>query len=361
MKPLLFILSLCVFLTSTTQANERILPSRILLKEGYKKIQYTKKNPFPNIQDSLPVRTLNWPVAFFSQSQMLGNSMAQYQPFDNPGYFHGGCDLRVKLNEKVFAPIAGQLEAGHYSYTTNTDGSMIKYWKAWPLTGDSTYFEVAVINEEGYRFEFHHMDRKRLPEQIVALLNAGGGRVEAGTYLGDAVYFSSSYHHIHYNIVSPDGLRINPESVSLALPDTTAPEIKGVYARLDNQTAQTVVENTIVKNKITELIVWTRDQLNFSIFDQPPVFIQLQFKTGELFVWDFRRTLTNKTTGLFPNLFSFILTQLKTTSGVLRTEGGYGVGSSLIRLPVPVGAHGDFTITLEDISGNMSQFKATLE
>lgn len=360
MKSLL-LLSLIVFQTLFTQANERILPAKILLNEGYQKVQFAKRLPHTDTQDPLPVGTLNWPVAFFSESQMIGNSMAQYQPFDNPGYFHGGCDLRVKQNEKVYATVSGRLEAGHYSYTTNSDGSMTKYWKAWPQTGDSTYFEVAVVNDEGYRFEYHHMDRKRLPAQIISILNAGGGRVEAGTYLGDAVYFSSSYHHIHYNIVAPDGIRINPESVSLALPDTTAPQIKGVYAHSGSDVALTVTEGSVIRTKPSELVVWTRDQLNLSIYDQPPVYIKLQFKSGESFEWDFRRTLTDKTTGLFPNLFSFILKSLRTTKGTLNTEGGYGTGSSLIRLPLPQNAHGEFSLILEDLSGNHSEFKAELE
>ena len=96
----------------------------------------------------------------------------------------------------------------------------------WPREGDDLYFEVAVVADSGVRYEFHHVDRASLPVGIATLLNAGGGRVEAGTLLGHAITWpDGDYHHIHYNLVLPSGTRINPEFVSPLLADHRAPEI----------------------------------------------------------------------------------------------------------------------------------------
>jgi hypothetical protein len=294
--------------------------------------------------------SLAWPVTFQDASHVIGNTMAQYQPYDG-AYWHGGADLRVKAGAAVRAPIAGRVEAGHYSYAIKSDGSMTKYWKAWPAQGNDTYFEVAVVADDGTRYEFHHVNRKTLPASTIALVESGG-RANAGDTLGYTIAWSDGvYHHIHYNIVTPGGTRINPEYVSTIIPDTTAPEILSSYAVLSTGTAQNFGTGSFAAAP-SEFAIEVRDRLGRNVYSNPPSWARLQFQSGAATTWDFRQTLTRED-GTQPALWDFFVKTLRTPLGTsIGTTGGYGTGTSVIRLKVPTGATGPFRIDFADQAGN---------
>ncbi|HEY8280171.1 MAG TPA: hypothetical protein VIH99_11140 [Bdellovibrionota bacterium] len=285
--------------------------------------------------------------------------MAEFQPFGAP-YFHGGCDMRTVSGADLFAPVSGMLEAGHYSYSTNTDGSMTKYWMPWPEQGDETYFEVAVVGDDGNRYELHHVDRSTLPTEIVNRLNAGGGRIEAGALLGHVIYWpGGGYHHTHYNIVLPSGRRVNPEYASPLLPDHLAPELLGLYAIMPDGAVRDFASGTF-RSAPSEFIVDVQDKLDSSVYTHPPTFLRLKFASGQETGWDFRTTLS-RSDGAFPPLWDFFYNRLRAPDGSSRyTNGGYGTGYSLIRLKIPQGATGAFTIEVGDIAGNITQRSGVL-
>lgn len=341
---------LLLLLPFAATASERIRSPEQLLREGYlpwSPSNFTEKATLPD------PHSLSWPVAFQDETHTIGNSMAQFQPFDNPPYFHGGCDLRTKAGEKIFTPVGGKLEAGHYSYSTNPDGSMTKYWKPWPEQGSATYFEVAVVDAQGIRYEFHHVARNSLPSEIVAQLNGPNPRVEAGVYLGDVIrWVGNGYHHVHYNVILPNGIRVNPEYVSTLLQDNLAPEVKTIYGIKNNGETFIFSEGQPVAD-VKEFVVRVIDKKNSNIYEHPPTFASIQFENGATFTWDFRQTLTQS--GIFPQLREFFLSSIADPRGGRhRTEGGYGIGQSLIRLPVPTGAKGLFRISVKDIAGNQT-------
>jgi len=338
---------------SQARANENVQPAWKLLAQGYRPVPHARSR-----SDALPAAHASpWPVTFQDAQHSIGNSMVEFQPFGAP-YFHGGCDLRTKAGEDIHATVSGRLEAGHYGYDTNADGSMSKYWMPWPQEGDATYFEVAVVTEEGTRYENHHVDRDSLPADIVAMLNAGGGRVEAGHLLGHVLYWpDGDYHHTHYNIVLPSGARVNPEYASPLLPDSRAPEILGIFAV--SGSAISAFGTGIFGAAPTEFVVDAVDHQDANVYDHPPVFARLHFTSGEQTVWDFRTTLLGAD-GKFPPIWNFFLASLKAPGGALETEGGYGTGHSLIRLAVPAGAKGPFTIELGDMAGNLTTKNGTI-
>ncbi|MGZ3651158.1 MAG: hypothetical protein ACXWR1_04110 [Bdellovibrionota bacterium] len=339
---------------SSAHADENIQPVWKLLAQGYRQVAHIRTTATDVLP---PAHATPWPVAFQDSAHTIGNSMAEFQPFGAP-YFHGGCDLRTKAGEEIHATVSGRLEAGHYGYDTNADGSMTKYWMPWPQQGDATYFEVAVITDDGTRYENHHVDRDTLPDNIVAMLNAGAGRVTAGTLLGHVLYWpDGDYHHTHFNIVLPSGVRVNPEYASKLLPDTKAPEILGLFA-LTNGGSADFGNGTFAKAP-TEFVVDVVDHQDLNIYDHPPVYARLHFSSGQETVWDFRTTLTGKN-GAFPPLWDFFLESLRGPDGSHETEGGYGTGHSLIRLAVPAGAKGPFTIELGDIAGNITTRAGTI-
>jgi len=331
-------------------AGERIRPEAELLREGYQPVLHTRST-----SSAIPAaHSLPWPVSFEDREHSIGNSMAEFQPFGTP-YFHGGCDLRTADSAILTAPISGKIEAGHYSYDTLPDGSLKKYWKPWPQRGDRYYFEVAVVADDGTRFELHHVARETLPSNIVQLLNAGGGRVSAGTELGRVIPWPDGvYHHTHYNVELPGGTRVNPEYVSPLLPDNISPEILGAYAKFADGRVADFNEGNFASSPV-EFIVDMVDRQNDNVYEHPPVFARLAFTSGQETIWDFRTLLTDGK-GHFPNIWAFFLKSLRTPNGShIETEGGYGTGHSLIRLPIPSGARGPFTIELGDIAGNISR------
>jgi hypothetical protein len=342
-----------LFSPSTARADENIQPAWKLLAEGYRAVATVRSGAA-----AVPAaHSLPWPVRFQDAAHSIGNSMVEFQPFGAP-YYHGGDDLRTEAGADIHAPVSGRLEAGHYGYDTNADGSMTKYWMPWPQEGDETYFEVAVVADDGTRYELHHVDRSSLPADIVARLNAGGGRVEAGALLGHVLYWpDGEYHHTHYNIVLPSGVRVNPEYASPLLPDARAPEVLGLFALVSGR-ALDFGDGSFSKAP-SEFVADVVDHQDGNVYDHPPVYARLHFASGEETLWDFRTTLTGPN-GAFPPLWSFFLESLRSPSGTRETEGGYGTGHSLVRLLVPAGAHGPFTIELGDIAGNITRRAGTI-
>lgn len=350
----IFIVSLfCAF---NAKADENILPASKLLAMGYREWKPAHLLNQPQIL----AHTLPWPVRFQDASHQIGNAMAQFQPFGGVPYFHGGCDLRVEAGADVLAPVGGKLEAGHYGYDTNADGSLKKYWMPWPEEGNPTYFEVAVVAENGIRYEFHHMDRDTLPDSIVNKLNAGGGTVEAGTLLGHVIEWpGGEYHHTHYNVILPDETRVNPEFVSTLLPDTLAPNILASYAVMPDKSVVDFGQG-LFRSAPTEIVISVVDKMNNNVYEHAPVFASLKFASGEESTWDFREKLIGAD-GKFPNLFSFFKDSLTTPNGRrIYTEGGYGMGKSLVRIKVPNG-HGVFSIQIGDMAGNISTLSGVIQ
>lgn len=360
MKLLALCTSLLALAPSFSQADERIRPAKVLLQEGYVPVPKLHGAPKSEVIP-WPKHSLNWPVVFQDSAHSLGNVMAEFQPFDDPPYFHGGCDLRVKPGADIHAPVSGKIAAGHYSYVTNADGSLTKYMRAWPEDGDPVYFEIALISEDGTRFEFHHVDEAKIPGAIQDLLNHGGGVVPAGTLLGQVLKWpDGDYDHTHYNVILADGTRVNPEFLSPLLPDTTPPELRAVFAIYGDGSNEQISSQTTFSQRPTELVVRVADFQDHNVYSHPPAFIRLAFENGAATEWDFRRTLQSANGG-FPNLPTFFLARLTTAGGeTLETSGGFGTGESLLRLAIPNAAHGAFTIEASDIAGNTAKFSGVL-
>lgn len=318
-------------------------PAKSNLKEGQKQKDGSHSFSTP------PAHSIPWPVAFASDTKTIANSMAQYQPFGDP-YFHGGCDLRVRPYEKIYASASGTLEAGHYGYTKNPDGSLKKYWKPWPQNGDALYFELAVVDEMGIRHEYHHVDRSSLTSEVTQILNSSEKLVSAGMYLGNTIYWpGSDYHHIHLNLILPDETRLNPEYYFPLVTDNEPPQVWNLFLR--TQAGWEYLTNNDLLVRPLEIAIQTSDRKNGSPYENPPVLAKIEFENGVQFQWDFRERLWHE--GAFPQLSQFFQFQLRTSDGRnFRTEGGYGTGRSLVRLPVPPTAAGSFRIVLEDMAGN---------
>lgn len=354
-------------LSSNAFADELVLPAKILEASGYHRVS-SFRAPLLAQPIALPTHALEWPVEFEDASHTMGNNMVQFQQYRlGEPYFHGGCDLRAQAGSEVKTPVRGRIDAGHYSYDTNPDGSMQKFIRPWPQSGEALYFEVSVTTDDGTVYEFHHIARSSLPADIKALLDRGGGIVEAGSVIGRVAEWPAPgidgrlYHHIHFNIIRPDGVRINPESVAEPLLDERAPDLHGVYA-IDAQ-GRVEVLTTAQANptrRPVEIVVATTDRREANVYTQTPPVAQIVFADGQTTGWDFRRTLTGPT-GVFAPIWDVYKSQLTLPSGqTLRTAGDYQTNFFLFRLPVPPSAHGPINIKVGDAAGNFSEFASQL-
>ncbi len=300
--------------------------------------------------------SLSLPVEPRNHLDPVGNDTVQYQNYGTP-YYHGGLDIVSAYQQKVYAPVTGILEGGYYSYTDNPDGSMTKHWKPWPANGQRLYFELAVVTPEGYRFELHHVDPKNLRPETIQALNQGGVSVMAGAELGAVVPWPiSSYHHIHYNIVEPNGkIRVNPEWVSELKPDSVNPSLLGVFVQDSKKTtARELTGGEAVSKAVKEVVVYAQDLRRDNGYEHPPARIQVYDSEANVVSgWDFRKRLI-QANGQWPPLWDFYLKSILTDKGRLNTRGDYGYGEFLIRLDISK-VTSDFYIELEDMNGNITR------
>src|SRR6185312_233733 len=179
--------------------------------------------------------------------------------------------------------------------------------------------------------------------------------VEKGELLGRAVEFPvAGYNHVHYNIVRPDGVRVNPEYASSLLPDHLAPAILRAFSVSPSGDAAPFAGGRAAPGT-AEFVLHVVDKQDANVYEHPPAFARLKFDSGAETVWDFRRTLAGPG-GAFPPLWDYFRESL----GDYSTEGGYGTGASLVRLKVPAGARGAFTLEVGDVAGNVSALHGTL-
>jgi hypothetical protein len=346
-------------------ADLPIRDAATLKAQGFKALIRQPKTKKSRPEPQFQAGTLAWPVQFESAEHSMGNTMIQFQRYSGgKAYFHGGCDLRTQAGEAVFAPQSGRLEAGHYAYTVGDDGSLEKFFKPWPETGEDLYFEVAIVDDQGFRFEFHHVDRKSLPPSIVDRLNSSFNPiVQKGELLGRVVAWPVNgaggrpYHHIHYNIIDPQGTKLNPEHYSAALTDPTPPVIHGVYAKNSITQLYDPVEQFLPMG--AEVVVATTDQRLPNVYTHTPPLVQWKWPVGNnvwgLVGWNFLQQLSN-TDGSSPDIRRVFINEIRTSLGQrLVTRGDYQQNFFLFQMPLPnpLDSH-ELDLVVQDQAGNQT-------
>lgn len=331
----------------------------------------TVSNSYTSFGAALAPRDLIWPVEFENLAQnSIGFGLAQFQSnWAYKEYFHGGCDLVAKKDSDVRAPVSGRIEGGYYSYSyvDGGNGYLKKYWI--PLEESAgkevnkDYFEIAIVTEDGFRFELHHIDPRNI-EPLIKQLILEKKQVSAGQKIGTVKEFpyqiqKHDYNHIHYNVIGPGGQRINCEWVSKKLSDDTAPEILGVFAQVGDQYIQ-VARGEKLTQRPREFLVEALDRKTGSFFPQQPAVVQLHFSSGTGKVWNFRYAIEDEA-GLPPKISDVYKFEFQDVGGVKRVTQGDQDGVRLFfRLQVPEGAAGDFEISVEDFAGNRTEFRGSL-
>jgi hypothetical protein len=105
--------------------------------------------------------------------------------------------------------------------------------------GNYLYWEVAVLDPDGYLWQYHHIDESTIPQFIWDKYNeylldpVNGGFIPSDTYIGDIVEwpvwsFGKQFNHIHLNILGAGGVYGNGFEFHEPLSDTDGLEIQAV-------------------------------------------------------------------------------------------------------------------------------------
>jgi murein DD-endopeptidase MepM/ murein hydrolase activator NlpD len=152
-----------------------------------------------------------WPVRGVPPSVM--NTVSALQMYGSKPGFHHGLDLQAPAGTKIYAPVSGVVATRYY------------YKRPSPYT-----YEVSIATENGYRWEFHHIDPESIPLDIRQLAEQRGV-VQQGAVLGD-IYDASPLNippHVHINVIGAEGYYHDPLKFFPPLADPQPPVINGIY------------------------------------------------------------------------------------------------------------------------------------
>lgn len=316
-----------------------------------------------------------WPLEFKRGADQFSSNFGQYQ-WLGARYFHAGLDILAVPGQPLWSPTRGKIEGGFYEYKDSPHGHyyLKKQWlplaealrAQGPQTWSDFQFEVAIVTEEGYRLELHHVDPHTLPQDIrQAILQ--GQEIEAGVIVGfvkflDVTEFGTNYTHIHYNVVSPEGIHLNPQAFSPSLPDTRAPQIHGVFAgplRACNTGLGDVYKAISPNNPVTderELLVRASDLLDGNRIAQAPTRFKAHFSGHKSYEVDFSYSLLGSDLQPLP-VHDIYQREFCIDAGPERPfqMRGSTIQSFYFRVPIPPGFSGTAVLELGDFQGNWAK------
>ncbi len=161
-----------------------------------------------------------WPFSPTNKPHPLAHTHHQYQYYGGSAYFHHGIDIREPAYSPLYAPRGGKVVS--------------LYWYGYK----PYYFEVGIRDPNGFTWQFHHVHEPTVP-QTVRDAYKNGTPIPAGTYIGKIVYWPVSaygqrFHHVHMNVLDPDGNYVNPLNLILKTNDTRKPTIGDILFTRNN-------------------------------------------------------------------------------------------------------------------------------
>lgn len=180
------------------------------LASTHEKLTITKANAFATGKFTNQ-KNHPWPFPLLS----IGHNMQSFQNYGGSPYWHDGLDIRSNPDQPMYSPVAGKV--------VNIENY---------IPGNSMYWEVAILDGEGFVWKFHHVDRSSIPQEIHNAYKSKGS-IKAGTLIGNVVRwpvssFGEVYHHLHLLVVAADGKYINPFLMMEPLADTAVPVISKI-------------------------------------------------------------------------------------------------------------------------------------
>ena len=213
-----------------------------------------------------------WPFDLNS----IGWSMQSYQDYGGASYFHHGMDMMKMWGTNVYNRSGGQVI------------NIENYQPGWDL-----YWEVAILDPDGYIWQYHHINELTIPDEIwdkwyEYQADPNAGYIPPDTYIGDIIEwpvwsFGKQFNHIRLNILSAGGVYVNGFEFHDNLPDTDGPEIQSVGLLKNGQIHS---GNEIVGDY--SLYVQARDLIMDDVYYLPPWEITFSIDCGpEQTTWRF--------------------------------------------------------------------------
>ncbi len=217
-----------------------------------------------------------WP---FTVVQM-GHVIQSYQDYGGAPYFHHGIDMIAPDGTEVFTQSGGQVvNIENYSY-------------------NYLYWEVAILDAEGYVWQYHHIAQPSIPTAIYQAFQAwqqdhqNGGFIPPDTKLGEIVEwpvesFGYRFNHIHLNILAENDIYLNPLEFHSLLPDIQAPELEDLGLTLNNSILS---RDTIAEQEIPSygLYAHAGDLFLSQVYTLPPYKIAFSLDSAPwTTVWEF--------------------------------------------------------------------------
>jgi hypothetical protein len=215
----------------------------------------------------------DWPFDLDS----IGWSMQSYQDYGGTPYFHHGMDMMKINGTNVYNRSGGQVV------------NIENYQPGWDL-----YWEVAVLDLDGYIWQYHHIEESTIPQLIWDKFSEwqndheNGGFIPPDTYIGDIIYwpvwsFGKQFNHIHLNILAEGGVYVNGFEFHSPLPDTVGPVIQDIGLLQNGQ----VLPGDQVEGAYS-LYVRARDLILDDVYYLPPWDIKFSVDNGpEQTTWQF--------------------------------------------------------------------------
>lgn len=315
--------------------------------------------------------SLQWPTALSESEFKLGPNLHQYQKF--PGldeYFHEGVDVVGEPFQKIYAPVSGYIDAGYYAYETLPDGSSKKSYisindfegkNPGPEYWGPKYFEVSITDVHGNRFEIHHVDRRILPLEIRRAVKENAFILQ-GVLVGNITpwpnkVLGADYNHIHYSVLSPEGVQLNPYWFSQKIKDTTPPKVSTVYYQLKRSCPESgrvmhhFVSSLKPGDRPTHIIIKAKDLIDENHFPQAPTKISAQFSNGESYKQDFSYSMMVESQHV--NIHDLYTDKIclgpKSDVFILKASDNFDFS---FKVPLPENFSGTASITFSDFSGN---------
>ncbi|MBA2403316.1 MAG: M23 family metallopeptidase [Bdellovibrionales bacterium] len=206
-----------------------------------------------------------WPFPLLS----IGHNMQSFQDYSGSPYWHDGLDIRSVPDQPIYAAAGGKV--------VNVENY---------IHGNHLYWEVAIQDEEGFVWKYHHVAKDSITQEIHRALNTNE-KIAAGTLIGNVVKWPVSsygevYHHLHLLVVGVDGY-INPFLMMEPLTDTVAPVISRIGLAKDHKP----IDGAEVKGEHA-IFLEASDLVMHKKFILPPHKISYRLNHGEeKVVWNF--------------------------------------------------------------------------
>ncbi len=218
----------------------------------------------------------DWPFRF-DQMGLVMQSYQNYGSGTSGAYFHHGIDMVAPDGTAVY---------------TRSGGQVVNVENYQP--GNKLYWEVAILDAEGYVWQYHHIDQATIPQLIHSKFAewkanpATGGYIPPNTRIGNIIYWpvvslGYRFNHIHLNILAAGDVYLNGLEFHTPLADNQIPEIQQIGLLNGN----TVISGNMASGNYG-MYVRARDLMMSPVYYLPPHKTEFSIDGGEwVTVWEF--------------------------------------------------------------------------